>query len=283
MKVGHWDVKLRSLISVTWKRHLPRLVVHEKFQKHVKWTTRVITALTVLASVITFPVWYLSLAFAVFMFLFEQFVERSIFEYTTLYVQPMPGFVLKTEEWKGMAFAFPEEPDPRLLNVVGCAFATREYGHKFFELLRDWNYRAQDDVHNNICLSFILIDDTHYVTYLYPNPRRRTVMESFDTVERAQKLEKYGKQQQRLVMEMALGKSFCLPPDAKLRVFVERQPKDRPFWLKPFLMRDDGTLEMIDEEQPILKHEFKFKSKKELTTEDHEYRLLKAQRGKRSS
>jgi len=125
MKVGEWDVSLRSLISIRWKNHLPHLVLHEKFEKHAKWTARVITAVAILSSVIAFPVWYLSLAFAVFMFLIEQFVERFIFEYTSIYVQPMPDFALKTEEWKGMAFALPQEPDPNLLNVVGCAFATR--------------------------------------------------------------------------------------------------------------------------------------------------------------
>ena len=112
------------------------------------------------------------------------------------------------------------------------------------------------------------------MAYLYPNPHRRTVDQFFNTAQEAQKLEKYGKQQQKLVMQMTLGKSFNLPPDAKLKLFVERQPKDRPFWLKPFLMHDDGTLEMMDDEQPILKHDFKFKSKRELTRQDHEYYLL---------
>ena len=276
MKVGGWDVSLRSLISMRWKNHLPRLVLHEKFEKHAKWTARVITALAILSSVIAFPAWYLSLSFAMFIFFVEQFIERCIFEYTTIYVQPMPAFELKTEEWKGMAFAFPQEPDPRLLNVVGCAFATREYAHKFFELLRDWNYRQKEDRDNNICLSFILEDETHYVAYLYPNPERHTVNQLFDAAETTQKLEKYGKQHQRLVMQMVLGKRFPFRADAKLKLFVEKQPDDRPFWLKPFLMHEDGTLEMIYDEDPILKHHFKFESKKQLTPHEYEYHLLRS-------
>jgi hypothetical protein len=276
MKVGEWNVSLRSLISVRWKNHLPRLVLHEKFEKHAKWTARVITALAILSSVIAFPAWYLGLSFAVFIFLVEQFIERCIFEYTTIYVQPMPAFEPKTEEWKGMAFAFPQDPDPRLLNVVGCAFATREYAHKFFELLRDWNYRQKEDRDNNICLSFILEDETYYVAYLYPNPERHTVKQVFDAAEATQKLEKYGKQHQRLVMQIHLGKRFAFRADAKLKLFVEKQPDDRPFWLKPFLMHEDGTLEMIYDEEPILKHHYKFKSKKQLTPHEYEYHLLRS-------
>jgi len=278
MKVGDWDVSLRSLVSVRWRNHLPRLVIHEKFEKHAKWAARILTVVAILSSVIAFPAWYFSLSFAVFMFLLEQFVERCIFEYTSIYVQPIPEFALKTEEWKGMAFAFPQESDPRLLNVVGCAFKTREYAHEFFELLRAWNYHGKEDRDNNICLSFILEDEAHYIAYLYPNPDRATVKQFFDVAEEAQKIEKFGKQHQQLVMQMVLGKSFPFGPDAKLKLFVESQPDDRPFWLKPFLMHDDGTLEMIHDEGPILKHHFKFRAKKNLTPHEYEYHLLKNRR-----
>ena len=276
MKVGDWDVSIRSLISVRWKNRVPRLVLHEKFEKLAKWTARGITTAAILSSVIAFPTWYFSLSFAVLMFLVEQFVERCIFEYTSIYVQPMPDFALKMEEWKGMAFAFPQQPDPKLLNVVGCAFATKDYAHKFFELLRDWNYQKKEDRDNNICLSFIL-DDTHYIAYLYPNPDRHTVREFFDAAEDVQKLEKHGKTHQRLAMQMVLGKRFPYGDDAKLKLFVRNQPANRPFWLKPFLMHDDGTLEMLYDEEPILKHDFKFKSKKDLTPQEYEYHLLRNQ------
>jgi len=277
MKAGDLRVSLRSLISVRWKSHLPRLVIHEKFEKRAKWIVRFLTAAAILGSVIAFPAWYLSLSFAAFMFLIEQFVERCIFQYTTIYVQPMPDFALKTEEWKAMAFDFPQEPGPTLLNVVGCAFATREYAHKFFALLRDWNYDQKEDQDNNICLSFILEDESQYVTFLYANPRRHTVKESFDAIEEARKLEKYGKEHQRLVIHMLLGKSFPFGPDAMLKVFVQKQPEDRPFWLQPFLFHD-GKPELIYDEDPILKHHFKFKCKKDLTPSEWEYHFLKIPR-----
>lgn len=76
-------------------------------------------------------------------------------------------------------------------------------------------------------------------------------------------------------MEVAgLGHEASLHRDAKLKLFVESQPDDRPFWLKPFLMHDDGTLEMIHDEEPILKHHFKFRAKKNLTPHEYEYHLL---------
>lgn len=275
MRVGGWDVSIRSLISVRWKKHIPRLVLHEKFEKLAKWVARSITAVAILGSVIAFPAWYFSLSFAVIMFLAEQFIERCILQYTSIYVQPMPDFALKPEEWKSMAFAFPQGANPTLLNVVGCVFATKEYAHKFFELLRDWNYRKPEDSDNNICLSFILDDKSHYITYLYANPDRRTVKEGFDAIEKAQKLTKYGKEHQQLVMQMVLGNRFSYGDDAMLKVFVQNQPPDRPFWLKPFLQQQDGSVKMLYDEDPILKHHFKFKMKKDLTPQEYEYHLLR--------
>jgi hypothetical protein len=86
------------------------------------------------------------------------------------------------------------------------------------------------------------------------------------------------KSNQQLVMQIALGKRLPFGPDAMLKLFVETQANDRPFWLKPFLMHDDGTLEMIDDEEPILKHHFKVRTKENLTPHDREYHFLKNSR-----
>jgi hypothetical protein len=276
MKVGNWNISIKSLISVRWQNGIPHLVLHEKFEKHAKWTIRVITFIGILSSVIAFSAWFFSLFCAVMIFLIGQFLERCVFEYTSIYVPPLPTFEYKTKEWKGMAFAFPEEPNPKLLNVVGCAFETKDYAHEFFALLRDWNYQEKEDRDNNICLSFILDDGgKSYITYLYPNPNRQSVNKILDTAEEVQKSEKQGKQHQRLMFQYTLGKKFPYPADASLKTFVENQPKDRPFWLKPFLMHSDGKLEMLYDEDSILKCEFKFKEKKDLTPQEYEYYFIK--------
>ena len=140
MRKVNWKVSLKSLISIKWEKHLPRLVLHEKYEKKVKWTLRILASSGILSSIVAFPVWYMGLSLAVLLFLIEQFFERAIFQYTSIYMQPMPDFKYDPDEWKAMSYAFPQDPDPRMLNVVGCTFRTSDYARKFFTLLKSWNY-----------------------------------------------------------------------------------------------------------------------------------------------
>ncbi|MFQ5884699.1 MAG: hypothetical protein ACE5IO_06330 [Thermoplasmata archaeon] len=262
---------MRSLISVRWQGHLPRLVIHERYEKFTKWLLRILALIGITSSVIALHIWYLNLLFAIALLLIEQFIEKSIFLYTSIYVQPMPDFTEAPEEWKGMAFAFPQEPDPKLLCVAGCAFSTKAYAHKFLNLLRDWNYGEPEDKDNNICLSFIVENDKEYSVYLYPNPERRTVGQFFQKVEQFQRHRKHGKEHQELIMQMIFCKVFPYGADSQLKLFVENQSMGSPFWLRPFIMKDDGKVEMLYEEEPILKYHYKFKNRGELGKTDVEY------------
>ena len=106
MRVGKWKMKLRSVISIRWKLPLPRLVIHEKYERGVKWILRTLAAFGIVSSVIAFSTWHYSLTFALLVFAFEQFFERAIFKYTVIYIQPMPDFRYDPKQWLGMAFAF---------------------------------------------------------------------------------------------------------------------------------------------------------------------------------
>ncbi|MEA1995900.1 MAG: hypothetical protein U9N18_07170 [Campylobacterota bacterium] len=271
MNEGKWKISLKSIVSVRRQNHLPRLVIHEKYEKFVKWFLRILTAFGIVSSVIAFSIWYISLSFAIVLFLIEQFFEKSIFKYTSIYVQPMPDFKYDPKEWKGMAFAFPQYPDPKLLNVVGCAFATKKYAHKFFKLLKAWNYGEAQDKNNNICLSFIVENENEYSVYLYPNPERKTVGQFFQKAEESQKYEKYGKEHQQLIMQMVFCKIFPYGTNSQLKMFIKKQSLDRPFWLKPFIMKENRQIEMVHNEGPILKYHYKFKSRYELNKSEYEY------------
>jgi len=271
MNKGKWKISFKSLISIRWQSHLPRLIIHEKYEKFVNWFLRILTVFGIISSLITFPIWYITLLFAIVLFLIEQFFEKSIFQYTSIYVQPMPDFKYDPEEWKGMAFSFPQDPDQKLLNIVGCAFATEEYAHKFFKLLKAWNYGEDEDKDNNIYLSFIVESEKEYSVYLYPNPERKTVDQFFEKAEDSQKYEKYGKEHQKLIMHKVFCKIFPYRGNSQLKIFIEKQSFDQPFWLKPFIMKENGQIEMVFNENAILKYHYKFKNRYELNKSEYEY------------
>jgi len=271
MKQGHWRVSLKSLIWVRWQKYLPRLVIHEKYERRVKWISRIVAIVAIVSSVLALERWYVRLSSALAIFLIEQFLERALFRYTSIYVQPWPDFQLDRETWTDMCFAYPENPQPNELNIVGPLFSNKEYANKFFNLLMDWNYRKSEDIDNNICLSFIMENERQYSVYLYPNLKRKTVGLFFKDAEEQQKYEKYGKEHQQLVMIMLFCKVFRYGKDPSLKRFLEIQTKNKPFWLKPFLKLDNGTIQMIYEEPSILKYHFKAKRRKDLRKNEVEY------------
>ena len=105
MRWGDWKISLRSFISLRWQKRIPRLIVHEKYEHSIKWTIRTLTFIALAASVIAFPVWFMALGFALVLFGLQQFFERAVFQYTTIYVQPLPDFTYDPDEWGAMTLA----------------------------------------------------------------------------------------------------------------------------------------------------------------------------------
>ena len=262
---------ISSFISLRIINRLPRLVIHEKYENSVKGILRVLTILGIVTSIISIPLWYISLLIALVFFIVEQFFEKAIFQFTSIYVQPLPQFEYDTSEWKGMVFAFPLLPNSVDLISVGCAFKTKEYAESFFKYLKQWNYNQNEDKDNNICLSFIIEDDENYSTYIYPNPFRDIVSKTFKKIADSLKFEKYGKEQQQLVAQFLFCKLFPYGENSQLNNFIKKQDQKKPFILRPFIMHNNGQFEFLSDELSILKFHFKFKERSALEKNELEY------------
>lgn len=86
-----WRIDSRSLIDFEWTKKGPKLIIHEKYEKHIKWILRILTFVGVATSLISLE-WYESLMLTLILLLLEQFIERSVFEYTTMIVQKTSKF-----------------------------------------------------------------------------------------------------------------------------------------------------------------------------------------------
>jgi hypothetical protein len=267
MRKGKWKISLKSLVSVRWHNHLPRLIIHEKYENHVKWTLCILFFAGIGLSLFVFTP-YLAFPIAALIGLTGLFFQKAIFQYTTIYIQPMPDFKYDPKEWKSMVFGF--APSQKLLNFVGCAFSTEKTAHNFFKLLKSWNYDKNEDKDNNICISFIVENEKEYSVYLYPNSERKTIDESFHEVEESRKYEKYGKKHQQLIMHMVFYNTFPYDSNSQLKQFIKKQSSDCPFWLKCFAVKEDGQPKWVSEDA-ILKFNFKFKCRKELQKNEVEY------------
>lgn len=260
----------RGMPWLRFDNHLPRLFLHEKHERLVRWALRSLTVGGIAASVITLP-WYYSLSLATFLVCLDIFLERTLFYYTSMYVQALPDFTYDPDKWAANVFISLGEPaDPASRKMVGLVFTDPDYASKFFDLLRAWNHGESDDTDRNICLSFITDEDMYYV-YLYPSFDKARIRQMHREIEEKNKLRKYGKEHFGIILSMIFCRGFSARGGYALGLFADNHPEDKPFLLAPFLHVPGGEPKPLTEIEPIQMHGYKARLPGELTEDDFEY------------
>jgi hypothetical protein len=104
---------------------------------------------------------------------------------------------------------------------VGFAFKTKKYAEEFFNLLRGYNDGKDVDVDDNIKLSLITENSKDYLVYVYPSPERKNVINSFKEMEK-----KFGKDNQHLIVQLTLCKTFPYGDTSSFKRFKENYIKE---------------------------------------------------------
>lgn len=265
-------VELNTLIRFEWKKFYPVLIIHERFEKTVKWILRIIAVIGILSSILTIDKWYYSFSLALLIFAVEQFLEKTIFEYTTIVTQPFPDFEVDYSQWKTNGFMIPKEKNSSELPYFGPSYIDKEYAIKFFAYLKSWNYGQNIDNENNIVVSIIIEPGEEYSTYLYANTKRKNLDKFFSQEKKRNLLSKYGKRQQQFVMQMIYWHTLPFKEGYLIKQFLDYQPSSRPFYLLPSVLSkvSGGNPEFLFD-HAILKTEYKFKKRDELKISDIEF------------
>lgn len=260
----------KGLPWLRFENHFPRLFLHEKHERIIRWVLRGLTTFGVVTSVITLP-WFYSLFLSIGLVAFDAFLERTLFYYTSMYVQAMPDFEYDPDKWVANAFVSIGHPsNPNSERIVGLVFADNDYAMKFFDLLRAWNHGDSDNKDGNICLSFITDEDMYFV-YLYPSFEKASIKNMHKKLEDENKLKKYGREHFGLVMAMIVCKGFSTAHGYALGTFVDNHPAGKPFTLAPFIQVPSGQPQLIADIEPIRMYRYKAKIPSELTEDDFEY------------
>lgn len=92
-------VDIRTLIEVRKDGKLPRLYIHEKFEKPLKWIVWTIASLGFITIFLTLESYILSVSIGLGLFLLSFIFDRAIVKYTTLIAQPFPDFDIDYSQW----------------------------------------------------------------------------------------------------------------------------------------------------------------------------------------
>lgn len=274
MKHRGWKIRLSSLISVRLVRGLPRLVVHEKYERVVKWVLRILTLVGVLTSLATLPP-VMSLAVAMVLLIVEQFFERAAFEYTTIYAVPPPDFPYRQESWIEILYMLPTNPvdleNPDLPSICGLVFDDGEQARGMARVLDAWATAPDGYGSDNIVLSFVMEDEAGYSAHVYPDVTRRGLGDFFEETRRLQLEEKLAKNQQGLVFFVRLGKYFKLSASSPFHAFVARQERFAFPYLLSCFVKEDGDYIEVDSEHRIRMTHLRVNRRCDLSKRDIEW------------
>jgi len=87
-------VDLQTLIEIRKDGRIPRLYVHEKFEKPLKWTIWTIAALSFLTIFLSINNYFVSISIGLGLFALSFIFDRAIIKYSTFIVQPFPDFTI---------------------------------------------------------------------------------------------------------------------------------------------------------------------------------------------
>lgn len=261
--------RLRSCFGIKIEKKIPRIIIHEKYEKTVKYLNRFLIIFGIVSSVISFPTWYSSLSFAIILFWIGWTIEKTIFRFTSMFITPMPNFTYNPNEWNGMGYMFVQS-NLKALSFFGPSFKTEEYGINLFGLLSEWNFNQLEDTEKNICISFIEEKDDNYSVYLYPNRERKSIKKFREKIN---SLDKYkDKDHQELIVQMTLCKRFPLMQNSNYHIWKSLFLKGQPACLGAFLYNEtNGKINPINKIKPIKINDVKFKKRAELKKDELEY------------
>ena len=209
-----WQNNLHFNIMLRRKKRFFEIILHEKYKKIIKSCKYVLTGIGLVLAFFTFQSVIIAFLFGLAIFLLSQFLEKILFSYNSLYIQPIPTFTIESDKWLGSAFGYAEQlNNPHQIPFVGWTLSDADYARKIHSALKAWSYGNLKDDKKNICMS-VIIDENDYIFFSYPSPKRETASQFFDEVEKERKQKSLIDIHHKLVCMLIFGKRFKMLPNS---------------------------------------------------------------------
>lgn len=247
------------------------MVLRESRRRSVTWTLRGLATVGLGLSFVYMP-GHTGFVASVLIAAVEQLLERSVFLYSSIHIQPMPTFEYDPAKWTAVAYVGLGRGGVVASHALGLIFNDSEYASRFFSLLRDWNLGADDDLEDNVRVSFIRDQDSYFL-WLYPGQSRAPVRASWkELVQRA-----HHKRKDAEPFLITLSAYFCksfLIRGALTQFLAAAAPGDT-FQLAAMKRTAAGDVEFDNAIDPLWLHNYKIRTKDELTKADFEFAVWK--------
>lgn len=271
--------KRRIFIRVEKRNKIPRLIISEKYEQLAKWILRVITLSGIFLSLVSLRL-YWSLTISIFLVVIEQIVEKIVFQYISIFIQPFPT------EWDDSKWLAMVRMQVGSANYIGLLIETEDQAKKLFECLRAWNYERDEDIENNIVVSFVLEREDMYTAFIYPSFRREVIKEFKEQADYEMFKRKKLKEQQQVILSMCFCKEFQISSMSSIYQFIKDYRNGTPYALTVLFRSSpidihaglsmitrvqDSPIQPVEGIRPIIKRHIKVRKRGELTASDFEF------------
>jgi hypothetical protein len=252
IKVKDIEIDARTLIEFRKDGKLPRLYIHEKFEKPLRWIVWTIATVSFASIFFSIDNYYIGVSIGLGLFGLSFLFDRAIVKYTTMVIQPFADFEIDYAQWINVMTH--SNPNKDNVNFVGFVYKDMEYGKKFFNYIKSWNKGNSQDNEGNIILSIVEEENGSFTFYIYANPDRSNIDKILKKVAAKNFIEKTkdGKVQEGLVIQMAYWYNAKYTNDKHMRDFFNNQPPNEPLLFIPTIKNENGYPMDLDS-QIILK------------------------------
>ena len=268
--------KLKFRFPLRTLKGRPAIMVSQRWKRLFKWAKWILALVGLLTSLVTFHLLLISFGIALGSFLLGLLIEKVVFRYGTLYVNPLPDFPIEESQWTGCFFGYMTLSDRSLyLPLVGWVFRDVAYAKRIHQLLLSWTLGHSQDSGKNVCQS-VVADGPRYRFFCYPGPRRQPAKRFHRREEARSKRSKDTRDDvhDRLFLMLVLSKTFDLVPTSLLPTF--RQKYRRGQYIFRIMSIDaSGQARQVDGLTDLILLDLKIKDRKDLTRKDLEYSYLK--------
>lgn len=247
-------------LSFSIERGIPKIHINEHYEKYVRWTLRIFTAIGIIASVTAFKQWYFNLLFALLLLAVEQLLEKAIYVTTTLFVTAIPEY--KSDDWKGMMWVYSED-----YHEAGVYFSSREAAQRIFKVIKYWSKDGEDDINNLVQVSIILDQESDdYHVYFYSNAENDP---TYIATKEKREAESPEKEHHVTVFQIILCKGFTYSTSTFPK-FRNSYKEGDPYYLYAYVLENNVPVRLTGLGH-LKKTSIKIKNQKDLTRGDKEY------------
>jgi len=270
-----WRNRLRFDIRLDESGRRRRVILHERFKTIVRWVKLSLTLGGLLLSFITFSSVWVSFLVGVVVWLATTVVEKIGFSYDSVFVYPLPQFEIKPELWLGTYFGYGETADGMQIPRIGLIVKDRQYAFDLHGLILSWTNGELNDEEKRVCVSVIMLSESEYIFFCYPNIRHSSTTWFFEQKEIERRNTSLTDVQNKYLSSLVLGKRCQVSAHSYFPTFHSRYQDGVPYLFGFTLFDKHGNPHQLSELPQFVFHTLKIKHLSDLNESDIEYDLIR--------